>query len=357
MLNFAVGPVQLNNAVLQAGGEQIPYFRTEEFSDMMLENESAMQRLLHADRQSRTVFLTGSGTAAMEASVMNCLTQRDRALVVNGGSFGQRFVELCKTHHIPFDEIKLAYGMPLTKEILYGYNAKAYTAFLFNLHETSTGVLYDANLIGSFCKENHLFLIVDAISSFLADALDMQEMSADVVITSSQKALACPPGISMLTLSSRAIERIDHSEQVSMYLDLKSSLRNGIRGQTPFTPAVGILRQLHVRLKEIEAAGGVMSEIAHAKQLAEDFRYKIKDLPVEIFSKSLSNALTALRPLHVSAGPIFRVLKNEYGIWVCPNGGDLADQIFRVGHIGALTTADNTQLVNALYDLWKRRFL
>ena len=81
MLNFAVGPVQSDDAVLQIGSEQIPYFRTDEFSDMMLENESAMQRLLHADRQSRTVFLTGSGTAAMEASVMGCLTQRDHALV------------------------------------------------------------------------------------------------------------------------------------------------------------------------------------------------------------------------------------------------------------------------------------
>lgn len=357
MLNFAVGPVQSDDAVLQIGGEQIPYFRTDEFSDMMLENESVMQRLLHADRQSRTVFLTGSGTAAMEASVMGCLTQRDHALVVNGGSFGQRFVDLCKIHHIPFDEIKLTYGMPLTREMLYCYGAKGYTAFLVNLHETSTGVLYDANLIGSFCEENHLFLMVDAISSFLSDEFDMKGIGADVVITSSQKALACPPGISMLTLSSRAIERVNHSEQVSMYLDLKTALKNGARGQTPFTPAVGILRQLHVRLKEIEAAGGAASEIERTKQLAEDFRHKIKGLPVEIFSKSLSNTLTALHPLNASAGPIFGVLKNEYGIWVCPNGGDLANQIFRVGHIGALTAADNTRLVNALYDLWKHHFL
>lgn len=354
MLNFSVGPVQSDDAILQLGCEQVPYFRTEEFSDMLLETEALMKKFVHAEEKARTLFLTASGTAAMEAAVMNCLSAKDCVLIVNGGSFGQRFVELCEIYHIPYDEIKVPYGMPLTKEMLYRYNEQRYTAFLINIHETSTGVLYDSKLVGEYCKKNHLFLIVDAISSFLADEFDMQEMGADIVITSSQKALACPPGVSMLTLSSRAVERIGRAEQVGMYFDLKRSLENGARGQTPFTPAVGILRQIHKRLKMIDADGGVGPQVKRVNQLAEDFRQKIKDLPLEIFSCSMSNALTALHPPAVPAYRIFLMLKKEYGIWICPNGGDLADKIFRVGHIGALTTEDNTQLVNALYDLWKR---
>ena len=103
MLNFAVGPVQANSEILQIGCEQIPYFRTDEFSGLMLENEALMKKFLYAPKTARTVFLTGSGTAAMEAAVMNCLSDQDRVLIVNGGSFGQRFVKLCQIYHIPFE--------------------------------------------------------------------------------------------------------------------------------------------------------------------------------------------------------------------------------------------------------------
>ena len=129
---------------------------------------------------------------------------------------------------------------------------------------------------------------------------------------------------------------------------MKEALKNGERGQTPFTPAVGILRQIHARLLEIEKVGGVEAETAKIASLAADFREKIKDMPFEIPSESMSNAVTPLHPLNVSAYKIFETLKDEYHIWVCPNGGDLAEKIFRVGHIGALTTDDNTSLVEAL---------
>ena len=141
------------------------------------------------------------------------------------------------------------------------------------------------------------------------------------------------------------------------YLNLKSALKNGERGQTPFTPAVGTLRQINARLKEIEAAGGVESETKKIAELAQDFRDKIKGLPLEIVSESMSNAVTPLHPLNVSAYDVFTILKDEYGIWICPNGGEMKETIFRVGHIGALTKEDNSTLVNALKDLQKRGLL
>lgn len=346
-----------SEAVCAIGAEQVPYFRTAEFSATMKENEALMTQFTKAPKGSRVVFITGSGTASMEATVMNVFTPADKVLVVNGGSFGHRFVQLCEIHDIPHTEIALEMGHKLTAEHLAPYEGQGYTGFLVNLDETSTGVLYDINLISQFCHRNNIFLVVDSISSFLADPFNMQALGVDVMITGSQKALACPPGISIIVLAPQAVERVCSREVKSMYFNLKDALKNGERGQTPFTPAVGILRQINARLKEIEAAGGVETENQRMAALAADFREKIKDLPFTIVSQSLSNAVTPLHPHNVSAYDIFLKLKDEYNIWVCPNGGDMADKVFRVGHLGALTPADNTTLVAALNDLHEKGFL
>ena len=357
MLNFTVGPVQTSDHVRAIGAEQIPYFRTPEFSTIMLENEQLIKKFAKAGGNARAVFLTGSGTAAMEATVMNLFDQHDRVLVVNGGSFGQRFADLCQIHGIPWTEVKLETGQALTAKHLASYAGKGFTGFLVNVHETSTGVHYNMELISRFCRENGLFLVCDAISSFLADPFDMQALNAQVMITGSQKALACPPGISVLVLSEQAIARLNGRNAKCMYLDLNSALKNGARGQTPFTPAVGTLLQINARLKEIESTGGVEAETRRIAALAADFRAKLHGLPLEIVSESMSNAVTPLHPLNVSAYDVFTHLKDEYGIWVCPNGGSLAERIFRVGHIGALTTTDNSVLISALQDMLRRGLL
>lgn len=354
MINFTVGPVQSSDAVRAIGAEQVPYFRTAEFSELMLENERLVKKFAHTTEDSRVVFMTCSGSGGMETAIMNCLTKEDKALVVNGGSFGERFVELLTLHQIPFTEIKLEHGKALKAEHLAPYEGQGYTAFLVNKHETSTGVHYDMNLISDFCKRNQLFLIVDCISTFLADPFDMKELGADIMITGSQKALACPPGISVMVLSPKAINRVNNTKCVCQYFDLKIALKNMERGQTPWTPAVGILRQINARLKEIDANGGVEGEIARIGALATYFREQIKNLPFEIVSESLSNAVTPLHPTTASAYDIFLKIKDEYGMWICPNGGDMKDTIFRVGHIGALTTKDYDKLIAAFHDLQKK---
>ena len=354
MLNFTVGPVMSSEAVRVVGAEQVPYFRTSEFSEVMFENERLVKQFAKADDNARVVFITGSGTASMEASVMNVFTPQDKVLVVNGGSFGHRFVQICQIHDIPYTEIIPEFGHDVTIEMLQPYEGQGFTGFLVNLDETSTGVLYDIQLISDFCKRNNIFLVVDSISSFLCDPFDMEALNVQVMITGSQKALACPPGISLIVLSEKAVERVNTNQVKSLYFDLKDALKNGERGQTPFTCAVGILRQINNRLNEIVVAGGVESENRRIAELADDFRQKIKDLPFEIVSQSLPNAVTSLHPMTASAYDIFTILKDEYGIWICPNGGELKDKVFRVGHIGALTKEDNTTLVNAFKDLQSR---
>lgn len=359
MLNFTVGPVMSSDSVLAMGAEQVPYFRTSEFSELMLENEQMIKKFAHATDDSRVTFLTCSGSGGMEAAIMNTLSKDDKALVINGGSFGERFVELLTLHEIPFTEIKLDTGRALKVENLAPYEGKGYTAFLFQKHETSTGVHYDAKMISDFCKRNGCFMIVDTISTFLADPFDMADLEADVMITASQKALACPPGIAVLVLAPSALERIDNIKCCSQYFDLKLALKNQDRGQTPWTPAVGVLRQINARLSEIEQNGGASYEIEKTAKLAAYFRNKLlqNNLPFEIISESLSNAVTPLHPTTQSAYEIFLKIKDEYGMWICPNGGDLKDKLFRVGHIGCLHERDYDQLINAFIDLRNKKFI
>lgn len=357
MINFTVGPVQSSEAVRKIGANQVPYFRTQEFSDVMLENEKLMKEFANASEDSKVIFITGSGTASMEATVMNTLSKDDKVLIVNGGSFGQRFVDICEIHEIPHDVIKLDAGKALKKEHLDKYENSKYTAFLVNVHETSTGVLYDMDLISEFCKRNNLFLIVDAISSFLADDFQMEKWGVDVMITGSQKALACPPGISVIVLSQRAVKKVNESKVKTLYFNLKLALTNAERGQTPFTPAVGTLLQINQRLRDIKEAGGQISEQEKIASQAKDFRDRIKDLPFEIVSESLSNAVTPLKPLTNSAYEIFLIIKDEYGMWITPNGGELKDTVFRVGHIGELTIDDNTKLIEAFEDLKSKKII
>ena len=348
-----------SDAVRAIGAEQVPYFRTAEFSEVMLENERLVKKFACATEDSRAVFMTCSGSGGMEAAIMNTLTKNDRALVINGGSFGERFVELLVLHEIPFAEIKLEYGKALKPEHLAPYEGEGYTAFLLQKHETSTGVHYDINLVSDFCKRNGCFLIVDTISTFLCDPFDMAALNAGVMITGSQKALACPPGIAIMVLAPSALKRIEKTKCYCQYLDLKLALKNQERGQTPWTPAVGVLRQINVRLKEIDAAGGAEAEIARTAHLAEYFRSKLKEnsLPFEIISESLSNAVTPLHPTTQSAYELFLKIKDEYGMWICPNGGSMKDSVFRVGHIGYLTEADFDKLIAAFKDLREKKFI
>uniref|UniRef100_UPI0025DF3E91 pyridoxal-phosphate-dependent aminotransferase family protein n=1 Tax=uncultured Methanobrevibacter sp. TaxID=253161 RepID=UPI0025DF3E91 len=355
MLNFALGPVMSSDLILEVGSKQTPYFRTPEFSKINLENEQLMKELLNAGDDSRAIFLTGSGTSGMEATVMNVFNEEDKVLIVNGGGFGQRFVDLCKLHNIDCEDIKLEFGHCLTREKLYEYDGNDYTAFIVNICETSSGVYYDINLISEFCKKNNLLLVVDAVSSFLADDLNMVEHGVDVVITGSQKALACPPGIAIIVLSENAINRVEKNSCKSMYFDFEDMLINGIRGQTPYTPAITIILQLNARLNQLKNDGGIEAEIKRISDLAEDFRNKITEFPFEVKSNCLSNAVTTVHSKEKIEANIVEILKNEYDIWVSTARDDLSEtMLFRVGHMGDLTPKDNDTLIEALRDIQKR---
>ncbi len=361
MINFTIGPVQMDMETLEIGQKQIPYFRTRDFSTLMQENEKILCHLFDAPENSRVIFLTGSGTASMEAGIMNFFTKKDKVLIVNGGSFGYRFVELCKIHEIPFTEIFIEYGKPLQKQDLYQFDNKNYTGMVLQLCETSTGVLYDMNMVGEFCKKNNIFLFVDAVSGFMADAFSMNKMHVNAAITGSQKALSLPPSMSFTVMDSEAQQRCYKHVIKSMYFNYADYLKNGERGQTPYTPAVGTLIQLNEKLKRIERNGGIVTINANTKRIAEYFRKKIKHLPLRMFTalENSSNCLSALmiENKKINAYELCEIIKNEYDIYVCPNGGDLAEKIFRVGHIGNITNEQIDRLIAVFEDLVKRKIL
>lgn len=340
-----------SDEVLEVASHSTPYFRTSEFSEIMLQNERLMLKYLKAPKNSRCVFLTTSGTGAMESCVMNILNIQDKVIVVNGGSFGQRFVELCKLHRYEVVEVKCEFGHQIRKEQLIELSGKGYTALLINLDETSSGLLYDISMVSQFCKANNILLIIDAISAFITDEIDMGKLDADAIIIGSQKALACQPGVAAIALAPAALVRVEDNKEKCMYLSLKDALKNMERGQTPFTPAVTTLIQINKRLTAIDENGGIETERTRIMEIADYFRNKILDYPFEFVAEDKSYAVTALHPTTCSAKEIIRVLKDEYGIWACPNGGDIADEVFRIGHIGKITKSNYDELFAAFDDM------
>ena len=351
---FTVGPVEMYPFTLQTAAGQIPYFRTKEFSAMMLESEDLLKKQMHAPESSKVVFLTASGTGAMEATVFNLFSKDDRLLVIDGGSFGHRFAQICELHGIPHDVLSLSFGEALTSERLEECSDRPYTGLLVNIHETSTGQLYDINMLSGFCRRKNMLLVVDAISSFLADDVNVEKYGIDALITSSQKGLALGPGMSFVLLSERAIrERVGKISPTSLYFDFSDHLRNQERGQTPFTPAVRVLYELNEMLRHIEyEEGGIKNRLNAVKAEAEWFRTQARRLPhVTIPEYPLSNALTPLVFSGVTAGEVYEAMRYKHEMTLTPNGGELGKKLLRVGHIGYHPHEDQEQLILALKDV------
>ncbi|MDO4833975.1 MAG: aminotransferase class V-fold PLP-dependent enzyme [Bacillota bacterium] len=347
---FAVGPVEMYPETMEIGGKQVPYFRNEEFSQVVLHTMDMLKESVNAPEGSEAIMLACSGTGAMEAAVMNCFSESDKVLVIDGGSFGHRFVELCQIHNIPYTPLAVDRGETLTRNMLeQATGEEKFTGLLVNIHETSTGQLYDKQMLSDFCKERELFFAVDAISSYLADELDMCRYGIDLVIASSQKALALAPGLSMIVASPNALQRAENSTQKTMYFDFRSYISNGKRGQTPFTPSIRVMYELEDRLTRIYEKG-VDKVISETAEIAEDFRKKIREIGLSFPDYPLSNFETPVIFPENSADAyeVFLQLEKEYGFVVNPNGGDLASVQFRVGHIGNHSIEDNDMLVDAI---------
>ncbi len=345
---FTVGPAQMYRHTMDVRSRMVPYFRTPEFSEVMLENTRLMKKLVDAEENAQVMFLTASGSGAMEATVINCFDEKDKLLVISGGTFGERFEKICEIHDIPFEALKLGPDETLTSAHFERYEDKGFTGLLVNLHETYTGQLYDINMIHDFCERNGLYLIVDAISTFLCDEYHMKKYHIDATIVSSQKGLCLAPGLSIVTLSERIVrEKVQKNQVKSLYFDFKDYLANIKRGQTPFTPAVGVCFELNDMLRYIDCQG-VEARVGEVKERCDYFRSKIIGLPIHLPSYPLSNAISPIRFEKNIAMEFFQYLKDEKHIMVNPVGGELGKCSIRVAHIGDLQLADYDMLLEEI---------
>jgi len=347
MIHFTLGPVEMYERTKAIGALQNKYFRVPEFSAFVKEIDQKLKQFLNVPTSYHTILLASSGTGAMEAALLNSFTPDDRALIVNGGKFATYFIDICKCQGIPFDTVDVSFGETLTIERLSSYEGKNYTALLVNIHETSTGQLYDKTMLRDFCKRNNMYFIVDAISSVCADELDVTKYDMDAVILSSQKGFALPPGLGMVIISNRLYdEKIANNKVRSLYFDFKSYVLNMERFQTPFTPALGILYQLSDMLDYLLQVGpDRIIERTHG--LAEYYRAWAHSFGLNVLSYPLSNAVTPVFLQDVSAFKVHTVLKEEYDIMVNPSAL-FPDNLFLIGHLGNLTIKDYNVLTSVL---------
>ncbi len=347
---FTIGPVEMYPSTRLVRENGYVHFRTNEYSEIVKNSLNRLSELLGNPVENSLIYLSSSGTAAMEATVENCMTKEDKALVINGGAFGHRFCELLKYHNIPFDSIDLNWNEVLTKKHLVPYENKDYTALFVNIHETHTGQLYDIQMLSDFCKRNNLYFIVDAISSFLADEYNMEKYGIDLTIISSQKGLCLSPGCAFVSFSKRMIDKINNNPLTSSkYFDFKDYLINIPRGQTPYTPPVCIMYELQDMLNLIEKEGGKEARLKTVKEKCNYFRNKVLELGLKIPDYPLSNMLTPIEfDESINAYEVIQVLKDNYRIFVNPCGGDMANKLLRVSHIGNTTIADIDDLIEKL---------
>lgn len=346
---FTIGPVEMYESTLNIRSRQIPYFRTTDFSKLNLETDEMLKRTIGTSNESKVIYLTASGTAAMEATVMNCLdADEDYVLVIEGGTFGKRFAQICEVHGIKYKSIKLSNYEELTLEHLSEVRNEKFTALLVNLHETSTGQLYDVKMLSEFCKSKNMLFIVDAISTFLCDNYEMDNWGIDATIISSQKGLCVAPGMSMVVLNEKILsKKVMNNSVKSIYFNFKDYIINMERGQTPFTPAVGIMYEINDMLRRIDKIG-LDRHLSDIDNICKDFRHRIEKLPVSIPKFTLSNAITPVIFEKEIATYVYEQLVKNEGIYVNPSGGEIGKNMFRVAHVGNHVVEDNERLVKAI---------
>jgi aspartate aminotransferase-like enzyme len=352
---FVPGPVEIDEETRRVGAQRLPYMRTAAFSAFTLEVVEDLRRLLGTTGD--VAILTASGTAAMEATVLSLFGPADRVLVIDGGTFGRRFVEICEIHGVPHEVLELSPGQDLDLQAFAArLSGGAFTGVLVNAHETSTGALYDVQGMGRVMEGAASILVVDAISSLCADPYRMDDWGVDATIFSSQKGLALPPGLAFVALGPRARARALTAPRRSLYLHLADYLKDGKRGQTPYTVAVGLLLQTAHRLRALHATG-MDAVVAATAARARAFRAGLSGLPVQVLPARPSNALTALRLQNekeklskekLSAAELVERMAERHGLVLAPNGGSLRESVFRVSHLGDQTLGDVAEVLSAL---------
>ena len=314
--------------IMKIGAQPFMYMRTDAFAQKNFESERIITDLLHC-KGGRTIIYTASGTGAMGAVVENYASTLGKAFVLDGGSFGHRWYELCEYYGVPMVHYKVDFGKnPDYADMESKVAAERPGVFLCQHHETSSGELYDLAKIGDICRRYGVSLVVDGISSFLAEPLNMDESGVDICILSSQKGLNIPPGLAILVFSERILgHKFAHK---GFYWDFDFNLGNMKRGQTAFSPATQIFLQLNARLRQIEAEGGEEHNFGLVKRRCGYFRSLCAEYGWKVIAENPSNAITGFQTADKGRN-VFQGLIDKYDTYIMPG---VITGFYRISHTG-----------------------
>ncbi len=346
---FTPGPTSVPEATLLELAKPVHHHRTGEFKAMFAEVQGLLQYVFQT--RSTVYTITGSGTAAAEAGIINALAPGQKALCVVNGKFAERWSQVCTTYGIDKKDLKLEYGDHATAEQIGNELKQAkYDAVILVHSETSTGTACNLEAIGKVVRASgDTLLIVDGITSVGTLPYKMDEWGVDVSITGSQKALMLPPGLGYVALSDRAWAAIEKNKaRQDFYFDLKKYKKSLADGDTPFTPANTLIEAQRVSLKMIkdETLEGVWKR---SHTIAEAFRTGMKALGFELFSKYPADSVSAIKYLDGMTDKEFRGhLKTKHNIHIAGGQGTMEGKIFRVSHMGYTDAYDCLATVAAI---------
>lgn len=344
------GPTPVPQATLEAMARPIIHHRTPQYQKIFEEVTASLKGIFKTKNDILT--FTCSGTGAMEASVSNLLSPGDRAIVVKGGKFGERWEEICRVYGIGVEAIDVAWGEPLNPNLINEElieKGEEIGAVFTTLCETSTGVVNDIEAIGRIVARYNAVLVVDAISGLGADDLQTDKWSVDVVVVGSQKGLMVPPGLAFVSVSPKAWERIEASRSPRYYFDFRKARKALEKFDSPFTPAVNLMVGLRESLRIIDAEG-IDGVIAKNKRLAEGVRAAMKALGLELYAPTApANAVTSVKvPDGIDGQKLVKLLRDKYGVAVAGGQAQLKGKIFRIAHMGHIGADDLVAGISAL---------
>ena len=336
------GPTPVPERAALKMAEPIIHHRTPEFEAILTKVREQLRWLFQTKEE--VIIFASSGTGAMEASVSNLLSTGDKALVIKGGKFGERWAEILKAYKIETIEIPVEWGKPLdlkkVEEVLAAH--PEIRAVYVQASETSTGIKYPirelAALIGP--RENTL-LVVDAITALGVFPLPMDEWKIDVLVTGSQKALMLPPGLAFAALSQKAWKFAEKSNLPRYYFNFKKELKNLQKNQNAYTPAVSLIIGLHEVLSMMQEEG-LEKIFERNARMARATREAMLTLGLSLFAPdSPSDAVTAvLVPSGMDAGKIIKHVWEKQGIKIADGQDQAKGKIFRIAHMGYIRELD-----------------
>jgi 2-aminoethylphosphonate-pyruvate transaminase len=338
---FNPGPVLTSARVKSALVHHDVCHRDSDYSAVLMRLERKLRRICRGGPEHDIVLFSGSGTAAMEATVSSCVPADGKLLVVSNGAFGERFAEIAAVHNIQTVDLRYKWGDFIdVKEVEQAMDDDpGIVATIMCHHETSVGLLNPIQEIGAACRARDRLFFVDAVSSLAGEDLDMRRDKIDVLISSANKCLHAISGVSFVCINKRVWPRIEAIPPRVYYLDLKRYHRVSREiSQTPFTPAVSNFFALDAALDEL-LKEGVAGRIAHYRRINRRIRRELKRMGLERFTDTghESHTITTVKvPDYITFEELYEELKGRgYIVYACKD--HLADRYFQIANMGALS--------------------